>query len=79
MSDQTNNINQINSKLNNLGNMSYQELVLLATSISLAITENRSLCEIKTLINLINLIEDNLVSILSQKNICTESIDEIIT
>ncbi|MEG1621514.1 MAG: hypothetical protein RR322_06335, partial [Oscillospiraceae bacterium] len=66
-----------NIKNNEIANLSTEELILLATTISISLTQCRSNCEIKALINLFNIIQDNLIAILAQKNICQESFSEV--
>lgn len=73
----SNNKKKVNVRPNEIANLSSEELLVLATSISVGLTTCRSNCEIKAIINLVNLIEDNLIGILAQKNICAESIEEV--
>ena len=61
-----------------LSKLTTSEIVVLATTISIALTENRPTCEIKALLNIVNLVEDNIIAILAQKDICAESIQDFI-
>ncbi len=59
--------------IKNISCLSSDEVILLSAAISIALSKNRSKREIETLINISNLINDNLTSILAQSIICASS------
>ncbi len=53
-----------------------EQLLILSSAISLALSKNRTTKELETLINLSNLVNDNLTAILAQRIICNNSLVE---
>ena len=58
--------------------MSSTELTLLATTMAIAMSRGKTECEVRAILNLINMIEDLLIGILAQKDICNKSVSDFI-
>ncbi len=54
------------------------QIPVLAAAVAIALTENKSVCEVRAILNLVNMVEDIIIGILAQKNICDESVDDFI-
>ena len=58
--------------------MSSAEIALLATAVAVALSKGKSECEVKAILNLVNMVEDLLIGILAQKDICGDSVSDFI-
>ena len=75
------NINDKNKeKIKNspIADLSPSQLPVLAAAVAVALTENKSVCEVRAILNLVNMVEDIIIGILAQKNICDESVSDFI-
>lgn len=74
---ETNNKNE-NKKNGPIADLPPSQIPVLAAAIAVALTENKSVCEVRAVLNLVNMIQNIIVGILAQKNICDESVSDFI-
>lgn len=62
----------------NIGNGTSEDMILLATSLATQIARGKTECELETLINVLDILQDVMISILAQRRICNRQALEII-
>ncbi|MCI8622914.1 MAG: hypothetical protein HFG26_04550 [Provencibacterium sp.] len=66
------------SRAEKVGNGYSEDLILLASSLASQLARGRTECELETMINLLDILQDTLVGVLAQRRICNRQRLEIL-
>lgn len=66
------------SRIDKVGSGYSEDMVLLATSLASQLARGRTECELETMINLLDILQDTLVGVLAQRRICNRQRLEIL-
>lgn len=66
------------SRAEKIGTGYSEDMVLLATSLASQLARGRTECELETMINLLDILQDTLIGVLAQRRICNRQRLEIL-